>query len=89
MPKKPLISFILLFITTICAHAQAFFIAGSVLDKTDGKPVTGAVISLGTDYLWTTSDSDGAFRLSNIQNGEYTLEVSCLGYVSSRTTLTL
>ena len=89
MPKKPLISFILLFITTICAHAQAFFIAGSVFDKTDGKPVTGAVISLGTDYLWTTSDSDGAFRISNIQNGEYTLEVSCLGYVSSRTILTL
>lgn len=89
MPKRSLFIFIYLFITTIYASAQTFSIAGSVLNKRDGKPVTGGVVSLGTDYLWTTSDSDGAFMLSNIQKGEYILEVSCLGYVSHQTKLVL
>lgn len=42
----------------------------------------GAAVRLGTDYLWTTTDTDGYFAFGNVQPGTYILEVSCLGYVS-------
>ena len=58
-------------------------VSGKVVEAGTGAPVIGAVIKLGEDYLWTTSDLDGLFAFEKVQKGEYVLEVSCLGYVNA------
>jgi len=58
-------------------------ISGKVIEAATGVPVIGAVIRLGEDYLWTTSDIDGLFAFDKVQKGSYVLEVSCLGYVTA------
>ena len=58
-------------------------VSGKVVEAGTGAPVIGAVIKLGEDYLWTTSDVDGLFAFEKVQKGEYVLEVSCLGYVNA------
>ena len=58
-------------------------VSGKVIEAGTGAPVIGAVIKLGEDYLWTTSDLDGLFAFEKVQKGEYVLEVSCLGYVNA------
>ncbi len=54
---------------------------GKVLDSKSAEPVAGAVVKLDDDYLWAVTDLDGRFSLEGIQPGEYSLNVSCLGYV--------
>jgi outer membrane cobalamin receptor len=76
-----LISTILL-LTAICAEAQSWSVSGRVTEAGSELPVTGAILRLGTDYLWTTADADGEFTFSNVQPGKYELQTSCLGYVS-------
>ena len=66
----------------VLAQARAWSVSGSVTEKAAGQPVAGAIIKLGEDYLWTTSDTDGKFRFENVQPGAYILETSCLGYVT-------
>lgn len=66
----------------VLAQARSWSVSGSVTEKAAGQPVAGAIIKLGEDYLWTTSDTDGKFRFENVQPGAYILETSCLGYVT-------
>ncbi len=70
------------FLPKVEAQPSAGIIAGTVKEAESGEPVIGAIIRLGKDYLWTTTDIDGEFMLENVQKGDYILEVSCLGYVS-------
>ncbi len=56
-------------------------ISGTVKEAETGEPVIGALIRLGEDYLWTTTDLDGTFIFENVQKGDYILETSCLGYI--------
>ncbi len=56
-------------------------IAGTVKEAETGEPIVGAIIRLGDDYLWTTTDIDGKFLFENVYKGEYAMEASCLGYV--------
>ncbi len=58
-------------------------IYGTVKEAETGEPIIGAILQLGEDYLWTTTDTEGNFRFENVQRGEYILEASCLGYVSA------
>lgn len=57
-------------------------VSGTVVEAGSGLPVIGAVLRLGEDYLWTTSDTDGRFIFENVQKGDHILEVSCLGYMT-------
>ncbi len=58
-------------------------IAGSVKEAKTDEPVIGAIIRLGEDYLWTSTDNEGRFMFEDVQKGDYILEISCLGYVTS------
>lgn len=57
-------------------------ISGKVLEADGEVPVPGAIVRLDENYLWSVTDADGRFSLDNVQQGNYTLEVSCLGYVT-------
>lgn len=59
-----------------------FHVEGTVTEAGSNLPVVGAVVKLGSDYLWTTTDMDGFFSFDNVQKGDWVLEAGCLGYVS-------
>ena len=72
----------ILLLTAICAAAQNRSVSGRIMEAGEDVPVIGAVVRIGPDYLWTTSDADGNFAFDNVQGGKYEMEVSCLGYVT-------
>lgn len=61
---------------------KSFIVEGHVVEADTGIPVVGAVVRIGSDYLWTTTDIHGYFFFDHVQKGDWSLEVSCLGYVS-------
>ena len=86
MLKRLLISVVAaIAILTELAASEAprgYSVEGVVLEAKTQAPVIGAVVRIGSDYLWTTTDIDGAFSFINVEKGDWTVEVSCLGYVS-------
>ena len=87
MIRRLLIS-ILVFLAAVTATSGApkgYLVEGCVLEAKTQAPVVGAAVRLGEDYLWAITDIDGNFTFENVQPGKYTLEASCLGYVSIST----
>ena len=81
--KKVLTLLLSLFCATgLPAAPRVFSIAGAVVDAASGEPLAGAAVRLGSDYLWTITDSKGQFHFENVYQGKYSAEASCLGYVS-------
>jgi len=60
------------------ADAQ-FSITGTVRDG-DGKVLTGANVIIKNTYLGTTTDPEGFFSLSGLKAGEYTIQVTYVGF---------
>ena len=81
MRKFFLTTLLALTVLPLCA-APSVRIGGIVLEAGSDEPVLGAVVRLDENYLWAVTDVDGAFVMENVQQGSYTLEVSCLGYVT-------
>ena len=71
-----------LLLTVLCAKAQSRAVSGRIIDAGSGDPVIGAVVRIGTDYLWASTDIEGKFTFDNVESGKHELEASCLGYVS-------
>ena len=80
MRKFLTIAFLLL--TVLGANAQSRAVSGRIIDAGSGDPVIGAVVRIGTDYLWASTDIEGKFTFDNVEPGKHELEASCLGYVS-------
>ncbi|PIS28058.1 MAG: hypothetical protein COT43_07220 [Candidatus Marinimicrobia bacterium CG08_land_8_20_14_0_20_45_22] len=53
---------------------------GLVSDKATGSPLIGVNIVIMGTYLGTSTDLNGRFVIPNINPGEYTLEVTYIGY---------
>ena len=68
---------------TATGAPKGHLLEGCVLEAGSEAPVIGAIVKVGEEYLWTTTDIEGNFSFENVQKGEYILEVTCLGYVSS------
>ncbi len=77
-----IIGALLLNATGLQAKDDSISVKGTIVDHKTKEPLSGVAIRLGTDYLWTISDSNGAFAFENVMAGEYQLEVSCLGFVT-------
>lgn len=54
-------------------------IVGRILDATTNRPVSGALVSVGSLYT-ATSDPNGAFTLSNIPIGHQDVTATAPGY---------
>lgn len=57
-------------------------IAGTVRDASTGEPLIGANLVLQGTVLGASTDADGYFFILNVPPGEYSLEVSMIGYQS-------
>ena len=79
---KRILTILTLLLLGICVHAQTWSVSGRITEAGSEVPVIGAVVRLGSDYLWTTADSQGEFTFKNVQPGKYDLEATCLGYVN-------
>ena len=86
---------VLLILTLLCVALAAIAapaglrVEGKVLEAGTDLPVPGAIVRLDENYLWSVTDESGAFLLNGAQKGSYTLEVSCLGYVTETRNITL
>ncbi|MCF0175612.1 MAG: TonB-dependent receptor [Bacteroidales bacterium] len=75
---------IMTFILAVCslaAYGKDFRLSGTVIDKAGGAPVAMSTILLRENGLWALSDDKGHFEIAGIPAGEYTVEISELGYV--------
>jgi iron complex outermembrane recepter protein len=82
---------IFLVLSLICVPALSF--AGNVLKGkvTDTKGVTlpGAIIEITDLKTGAAADTDGSYRISNLPNGNYIVEVHELGYETITTLVSL
>ena len=87
MTIRRLILTLILMTATVCVHAQTVAVYGTVSEAGSGKPIAGAVLSIGEDYLWTVADNEGRYAFDKVQKGEQVITASCLGYVSASITI--
>lgn len=85
--------FILLFCVHLTGFAQELCISGKVVDK-QGQPFDGCNILLisqrdSVDRSFTVSESNGTFKLKELKEGSYLLEISFVGYTTHSMNLTL
>ena len=86
--KKAISVTILLFLISVTAFpaTDTFSLSGRITDNED-NPVPSAGLVLKETGVWTVADENGFFEFENIRKGTYTLEISCLGYVTKTVTL--
>lgn len=64
-------------------------VVGHVIDKKTGEHLPYVTIRLtGTTY-GTMTDATGHYFLKNVENGKYTIEASCIGYISQQYEITI
>ena len=78
---RVLLSFLLLM---LIAPAFAQTIKGKVFDSHTGEPLVGANVLLQQTHYTTTVQLDGSFTFKHIPAGKYSLIVSTVGYLSSK-----
>ena len=78
---KKLIFILSLFIFKSSLLAQNSVLKGKILDISDGEPLIGATVKINYNNLGTTTNFDGDFVFENIQNGDYLLTVSYIGFL--------
>jgi iron complex outermembrane receptor protein len=83
---KKISIFLFLFVSTL-ANAQSFSLSGKVVDE-NKNPLAGASILVTEIKKGTITDFDGTFRF-NLKKGNYTIEVSFLGYKTLSKKITL
>ncbi len=64
------------------SSTQRFSIGGIIKDFDNKQPVVYATIVIKELNTWATSNDKGVFNMKNVYQGDYTLEVSCMGYVT-------
>lgn len=89
MIRRIIIALMVYVIGTICIAAQNSKttdanIGGHVLDTESGEHMPGCVIRILGTSLATVTDASGHYIFRDLKPGEYTLEASCTGYVTTR-----
>jgi outer membrane receptor protein involved in Fe transport len=79
--KKFIITFLVLIFLPVIIEAQEQYgsIYGVVKDST-GAVLEGVTLKIKGSYLGALSDAEGKYEILNVPPGEYTVEVSYIGY---------
>ena len=72
--------YLFILLTTSILNAQVN-ISGTIADN-KGNPLAGANVFLAGTTLGSATNSDGNYKISNVNNGDYTLVVKYLGYLT-------
>jgi iron complex outermembrane recepter protein len=79
----------LLFLLLLCSlstvHAQTV-LTGVVTDKSSGKPIEGVSVSIPSANAGMQTNANGQYRFNIPSKGQYTLQVSYLGFKPLNTT---
>jgi len=70
-------------VTHDAASNQTYAVVGTVVDPASGRPVQGAIISVGPRQKlvrWTYSDDRGGFVLGRVPPGHYEMLVRRIGF---------
>lgn len=78
------ILFILFALTSSVTLFSQSGIEGTVNDKKDKEPLTGAAILIEGTTIGTTADIDGNFKITGLAAGKYTFLISYVSYKSQR-----
>ena len=70
----------LLFLTLLALQAAAGVLKGTIIDKTNREPLTGATVQLVGTTNGAVADLDGNYQLDNLKSGTYTIAVKYVGY---------
>jgi outer membrane cobalamin receptor len=84
---KKLLSIIFVLFTGSVMFAQTS-ITGSVKEAKNGEPIPGANVKVAGKSIGTTTDFDGNFSFKVAQNPPFTLEISLIGYASTKVEIT-
>uniref|UniRef100_UPI0026F0B2C4 carboxypeptidase-like regulatory domain-containing protein n=1 Tax=Mesoflavibacter zeaxanthinifaciens TaxID=393060 RepID=UPI0026F0B2C4 len=76
---KNLLPILTLFLLTNLALAQNGTVSGTVKDNNQA-PLFGVNVSLKNTNKGTQTNENGEFEISNLENGDYTLLISYLGF---------
>ncbi len=76
-----LILTIILTLLYSAAFAQKICFNGTVTSSETGDPISGATVSLSIRYI-TYTTTEGLFQIEGLEEGKYTVKVSCMGYNS-------
>jgi hypothetical protein len=81
----------LVFIIIVCnlqSFAQQFFVRGKVIEKSGSAPVSYANIRVANQTIGTAANKDGEYELK-LNNGNYKLIASCIGFNSDTISIKL
>ena len=70
----------LLLLTLLALQAAAGVLKGTIIDKTNREPLTGATVQLVGTTNGAVADLDGNYQLDNLKSGTYTIAVKYVGY---------
>ncbi|MFC1568726.1 SusC/RagA family TonB-linked outer membrane protein [bacterium] len=74
----------------LSVHAQdSGSVSGVIFDAETGQALVGTNVMLEGTLLGASTDENGAFEISNVPAGEYTLVASFMGYKSSNLEVTV
>jgi len=85
---KSVLSIILSLFISINVFSQ-FSISGQVIDKSSGQPLPAANVKLLNNLSLAVTDIDGNFKFSKLSSGNYTVQVSYIGYETSKQSVKL
>lgn len=94
---QPVLLLLLMLLTAFAAPAQirgTGRLQGNIFDKSTGKPVAGATVTIGnpsgnTRPIVTKTDSRGHWAAIGMTSGQWNVDISAAGYVTSRGTATI
>ncbi len=77
---QPFRLILLLLLLPVMGRGQSGTLAGTVNDSETGEALIGATVAVVGTYSGAYSDERGAFRLTGIKAGDYSVKVSYVGY---------
>lgn len=89
--RRLLATMLLMLFYAVQIEAQVS-IRGKIMAQYDGSPVVGGYVLLISDgqiVNSSVSDDEGRYILDNLSNGEYLLEITCMGYKTIQDSLML
>ncbi len=87
MTRSTLIIWVVMlaFSTAVMAQERGT-LSGRVTDEKSGEPLPGVIVKIKGTYYGMNTDIDGNYVIKGISVGEYTVEISLIGYTKSQFT---